>query len=85
MTVRATFALDPETASALERLARRWEVSKSEALRRAVGAAARVEEADADADALLALTELQERLGLDASKADEWIRQIRAERAAGRV
>jgi hypothetical protein len=39
MTVRATYALDPETVGTLERLARRWGVSKSAALRRAIQAA----------------------------------------------
>ena len=33
MTIRSTFALDPETVAALERLADKWEVSKSAALR----------------------------------------------------
>ncbi len=81
MTVRATFALDVETADSLERLAKLWHVSKSEALRRSVKAAATVEEADGASDALRALTELQERLDLDADKAQKWARQIRAQRA----
>jgi hypothetical protein len=85
MTIRATFALDLETAESIQRLARRWEVSKSEALRRAVSAAAIVERADGASDALSALAELQERLGLDADKAETWIRRIRAERALARV
>jgi predicted transcriptional regulator len=83
MTVRSTFALDPETVSALDRLARRWQVSKSEALRRMVGIASAVEEVDASADALAALDELQHLAGLDEKKAEAWIRNIRAERAAG--
>jgi Ribbon-helix-helix protein, copG family len=36
MTVRTTVAFDPATAARLERLAKRWGVSKSEALRRAL-------------------------------------------------
>lgn len=84
MSVRATFALDPETAESLDRLAQRWGVSKSEALRRSVAAAATVEEADPASDALAALTSLQERLGLDAAKAERWIARIRAERRAAR-
>jgi len=36
MTVRTTVAFDPATAARLERLARRWGVSKSETLRRAL-------------------------------------------------
>ena len=81
MTIRSTFALDVETADSLDRLAKRWQVSKSEALRRAVKAAATVEAADASSDALRALTRLQDRLGLDADKAAEWVRQIRAQRS----
>jgi len=36
MTVRTTVAFDPATAARLERLARRWGVSKSATLRRAL-------------------------------------------------
>lgn len=84
MTVRSTYALDPETVASLDRLARRWRVSRSEALRRIVNAASAVESVDATADALAALGELQELLGLDERKAEAWIREIRAEREAGR-
>jgi hypothetical protein len=83
MTVRSTFALDPETVGALGRLAKRWKVSKSEALRRVVRVASAVEEVDANADALAALDELQRLAGLDEKKAEAWVRRIRAERAAG--
>ena len=58
MTVRSTFALDVETADSLDRLAKGWQVSKSEALRRAVNAAAVVEAADGASDALHALKQL---------------------------
>ena len=84
ITVRSTYALDPDTVESLDRLARRWSVSKSEALRRIVHAASAVEEVDAASDALAALGELQELLGLDEQKAEAWIRAIRAEREAGR-
>jgi predicted transcriptional regulator len=84
MTIRSTFALDPETVDALDGLARRWRVSKSEALRRIVRVAFSVERMDDSADALAALDELQVLLGLDAAKADEWGRRVRAERDAGR-
>lgn len=39
MNIRSTFALDRATVQALARLAARWQVSKSEALRRAVAQA----------------------------------------------
>lgn len=39
MTVRTRVAFDPATAARLERLAKRWGISKSETLRRALEAA----------------------------------------------
>lgn len=39
MTIRTTVAFDPATAARLERLAKRWGVSKSEALRRSLAEA----------------------------------------------
>lgn len=41
MTIRTTVAFDPATVARWERLAKRWGVSKSEALRRAIEAAER--------------------------------------------
>jgi predicted transcriptional regulator len=81
-TIRTTFALDPETVADLDRLAERWNVSKSEVVRRIVNTAAIIEEADAASDAIAALEELQERLALTEEQADEWIRNLRAEREA---
>jgi predicted transcriptional regulator len=83
MTIRSTFALDPETVEELARLAERWQVSKSEVVRRIVHTAAVIDETDAAHDALAALEELQKSLALTEEQADEWIRQIRAEREAG--
>jgi hypothetical protein len=84
MTVRSTFALDRETVDSLDRLAHRWQVSKSEALRRVVNVAASVEDVDASSDALAALDELQRVLGLDEARAEAWVQRIRAMRAASR-
>lgn len=39
MTVRTTVAFDPATAARLERLAKRWGISKSETLRRSLAEA----------------------------------------------
>jgi len=39
MTIRTTVAFDPATAARLERLAKRWGISKSETLRRALESA----------------------------------------------
>jgi predicted transcriptional regulator len=82
MTIRSTFALDPETVAELDRLAERWNVSKSEVVRRIVHTAAVIDETDAAYDAIAALKELQKRLALTEEQADEWVRQIRAEREA---
>ncbi|MBQ90930.1 MAG: hypothetical protein CL441_05835 [Acidimicrobiaceae bacterium] len=78
MTIRGTYALDPETVGRLEALARRWEVSKSEALRRAIRAAAEAEQAPDTAVALL--DELQRTAGLDQRSADEWVAEVQKER-----
>jgi predicted DNA-binding protein len=82
MTIRSTFALDPETAEALDTLARRWKVSKSEVLRRIVQTTAAIDEADAAADALDALDELQERLALSEEQVKAWVRETRELREA---
>jgi Arc/MetJ-type ribon-helix-helix transcriptional regulator len=78
MTVKSTYSLDVETARALEDMARRWGVSKSEALRRAIRAARR---GPAEASkALTALDALQRSLGLDTRTAARWEGRARAER-----
>ena len=53
-TIKSTYSLDVESVRTLEELARRWDVSKSEVLRRAIrGAAAAVTSGDnATLDAL---------------------------------
>ena len=78
-TVKTTYSLDIETVQALERMARRWGVSKSEALRRAIRSA-NIEAADDDRTR--ALDELQASLGLDAKSADAWASKVRSERRA---
>jgi len=78
MTIRSTFALDPETVATLDRLAEKWGVSKSAALRRIIDAAALVEEVDTSSDAMAALEELQERLELSPDQAEVWLGEIRA-------
>ena len=78
-TIRSTYALDVETVRTLERIAQRWKVSKSEALRRAIRAAAG--EGDAG-DALAALDRLQGALELTPTRARSWARRARQERRA---
>jgi hypothetical protein len=78
--IKATYSLDVETTRILERVAERWGVSKSEALRRAIQAAAAAEPKMNDATA--ALDRLQDALSLTETAAAAWARNARAERKA---
>mgnify|MGYP001577899757 FL=1 len=78
MTVRSTYALNPETVRTLDELARRWNVSKSEALRRAIRAAG--EGKPEPSRALRALDALQRSLKLTPTRASRWAREARGER-----
>ena len=78
-TIKSTYALDVETVKALEEMARRWNVSKSEALRRAIRAAAAEARLDRN-EAIEALDELQESLNLTPITARKWAEQTHAER-----
>jgi hypothetical protein len=79
--VRSTYALDLDTVRTLGRLAERWGVSKSEALRRAVRHAAE-QAAPKGQGALEALDALQVSLKLTRTKAAAWARAARSERRA---
>jgi transposase-like protein len=81
-SIKATYSLDPATIRSLERIARRWDVSKSEALRRAIRSAESADAGASRSDAVAALDELQERLALDEASAEHWSRSIRVERTA---
>lgn len=81
MTVRSTYALDVDTVSRIEDLARRWSVSKSEALRRAVRDAA-ARHAVHEPSPGQALDALQRSLRLSPSAAGSWVRAVRQERRA---
>jgi hypothetical protein len=83
-TVKSTYALDVETARALEDMARRWGVSKSEALRRAIRAA-RHGPAPGAATALAALDALQRSINLESRAAARWEKRTRAERHAASI
>jgi len=80
-SIRSTYALDVETVQALERMARRWNVSKSEALRRAIRNAERAG-TGSDDDALDALDKLQSSLKLTPARARAWAASVRKERHA---
>jgi hypothetical protein len=79
--IRSTYALDVHTVRTLDRLAERWGVSKSEALRRAVRHAAE-QAAPKGKGALEALDALQRSLRLTATKTQAWARAARSERRA---
>lgn len=83
MTVRSTFALDRKTANGLAHLARRWHVSKSEALRRAVAQAeTRPAGGNGEMTPLEALARLRQQPPLTKAQVDAWIRENRAARRA---
>lgn len=81
-TIKSTYSLDAETSRALEAMARRWNVSKSEALRRAIRRAAEHAEPESGA-ALRALERLQETLGLSEEDCRRWEGENRTERRVG--
>lgn len=80
-TIKSTYSLDVETVRKLEAMARRWKVSKSEALRRAIRSAA--ESGDpGTGEKLRALDRLQKKLDLSAAELRRWEREATAERRA---
>jgi len=81
--IKSTYSIDLQTASALENIARRWKVSKSEALRRAIRAAAE-KETLGDSDATQALDSLQRSLALKPAAAQRWKSRVGAERKAAK-
>lgn len=82
--IKATYSLDAETTALLDKLARRWAVSKSEALRRIIRAAGSAAESDTTQanPRLAAFDRAQQSLGLTERVAAVWERQVRAERKA---
>jgi hypothetical protein len=82
--IKATYSMDAETVRMLERLARRWKTSKSDALRRAIRSAS-AKEAPGHQDPsgrLAALGRLQDSLPLTEGIVAAWTRHVRAERRA---
>ena len=83
-TIKSTYSLDVESVRALEELAGRWGVSKSEALRRAIRSEAGRQPARSG-DALAALDQLQASLRARSVDLEQWAREVESERrAAGR-
>jgi ribbon-helix-helix CopG family protein len=80
-TIKSTYALDVETVHTLERMAANWNVSKSEALRRAIRIASK-DATSQHSDALTALDELQGSLSMNGTQARAWAGRVRSERQA---
>ena len=78
-TVKATYSLPPEIIDQLEHLAKRWGLSTSQALSRAIRSAADQEHSTGP---LAALEALQGQASLDADDARAWMEAIRCERHA---
>ena len=81
MTIKSTYSLDVGTVRTLEGLARRWNVSKSEALRRAIRGEAERQPSRADAR-LQALRALQASVAARGVDLDGWERQTKEIRSA---
>jgi len=81
ITIKSTYSFDVEIVRQLEAMARRWRVSKSEALRRAIRAAAN-QQPDAGQEVLQALDRLQDSLALTPVSAKRWETTARTERRA---
>ena len=77
--IKSTYTLDVTTVRTLEGLARRWRVSKSEALRRAILGASG-ETPLPGREALAALDRLQRSVSLTRRGATAWARRLRSER-----
>jgi len=71
MTIRTTFAFDPASMARLERLSKRWGVSKSETLRRALE---RAEIATASATCDASMPDLDQIAAMTPRQALDWLR-----------
>ena len=76
--VKSTYVLDVESAEALDRLARDWQMSKSEVLRRVIKSAA----AEPKPGRQDLLRQMQKVAALSPTAADRWVAAVRAERRA---
>lgn len=81
LTIKSTYSLDVDSVRTLETLAQRWNVSKSEVLRRAIRIAAR-QETPANTAALEALDRLQASLRARRVDLAGWERAMKDERQA---
>jgi hypothetical protein len=84
-TIRTSYALTADTVARLEALALRWQVSKSEALRRAINqASAHQLSAEPPLNPADALTRLRQTATLTKEEADRWSREVRQQRRQSR-
>ncbi|MFZ4776488.1 MAG: hypothetical protein ACOYM3_14040 [Terrimicrobiaceae bacterium] len=79
MSYRTTFALDETTSGHLKRLAKLWQVSKAEVVRRAV-AQAECSAVPDKPDPLVLLRAYHAKGGLDPARAEHWLRGIQEDR-----
>jgi hypothetical protein len=82
--IKSTYTLDVDTIRLLDNLARRWNVSKSEALRRAIQAASNAAP-PSPAPALAVLDALQRSAGVSSARANAWSAAVKRERRTGRT
>lgn len=81
MTVKSTYSLDVESIRTLEKLAQRWNLSKSEVLRRAIRIAA-IDGIPGDGAPRAALDQLQGLLRARRVNLAQWERDLKTERRA---
>jgi hypothetical protein len=74
---KVTYALDPETLKKVNHLARHWQVSKTEAVRRAVGQAAEREPTLTPAEKIALLHRLQRQFAEAGVDFERWKRDIK--------
>ena len=80
--VKATYSLDADTMRVLERAAKRWGISKSEALRRAIRG---LDRTAGKSEPESALDELQASAALTSTAANRWVKDVRADRRSSRL
>ncbi len=81
-TIKSTYSLDVDSVRTLEALARRWDVSKSEVIRRALRIALVAGDDGDESVALEALTRLQDTVRERGVDLGQWEKDLGAERAA---
>ena len=81
-TIKSTYSLDVESMRTLEKLAQRWNISKSAVLRRAIRIAATDGSPGDDGAARGALDRLQGSLRSRKVDLAQWERDVKAERRA---